>query len=286
MLPACFSIKGRDLLLVDESKKTSSFVKRHIVAAFAAPILISYLYFLPATPYFQALLIVVGMTALWEFYSMYKVPVKLAVPGVVIGGVLLYMFCYHPGSSLDTIFLSLFCLLMLRLFLVKTPSGSMAEMGPLIVGLFYIAGLLSFQWFLRIEELGREFIFLLYVSVWLSDSMALYIGTYMGKNKLYPAYSPNKTVEGAFGSLFGGMLGAVIIKVVFDVSEYSFPVFIIIGAIMGIAALVGDLVESMFKRDAGVKDSGTFIPGHGGIFDKIDGMLIAGPVLYLLVRYF
>ena len=270
---------------MEEHRTTSSFVKRHIVAVFALPVLISYLYFLPATPYFQALLILIGMAAMWEFYSMYKVPVKLAVPGVVIGGILLYSFCLRPGSSLDAMFISLFCLLILRLFLVKTPSGSMSETGPLVVGLFYIAGFLSFQWFLRTEELGREFIFLLYASVWLADSMALYVGTYMGKHKLYPSYSPNKTVEGAFGSLFGGMLGAVIIKVVFGISEYSFPVFIIIGAVMGTAALVGDLVESMFKRDAGVKDSGTFIPGHGGIFDKIDGMLIAGPVLYLLVRY-
>ncbi len=267
-------------------KTTSSFVKRHIVAVFALPVLISYIYFLPASPFFLAMIVLIGMAGMWEFYSMYKVSVKLAAPSVIIGGVLLYSLCLHPGSSLNAIFISFFCILLLRLFLVKTPSGSMSETGPLAVGLFYIAGFMSFQWFLRSEEIGRELVFLLYASVWLADSMALYVGTYLGKNKLYPAYSPNKTIEGAFGSLFGGMLGAVIIKVIFGIPEYSFPVFIVFGAIMGMAALVGDLIESMFKRDAGVKDSGTFIPGHGGIFDKIDGMLIAGPVLYLLVRYF
>jgi phosphatidate cytidylyltransferase len=131
-----------------------------------------------------------------------------------------------------------------------------------------------------------KYIFLLYSSVWTADSMAYYTGTYIGKNKLFPAVSPNKTIEGAFGSIIGGVLGAVIIKVVFNIPDLTLAGSAVIGAILGIATLIGDLIESMFKRDADVKDSGNMIPGHGGILDKIDGLLIAGPALYFILRYF
>jgi phosphatidate cytidylyltransferase len=260
--------------------------KRFITAAIVLPILFAYIYFLPPFPYFFALLLGVGMFAMREFYVMYKVPQKLYLPGVLIGGILFYIFCHHPEYFLDGIFFSLFLLLLLRLIVAGTPSGSMSEIGPLGVGFFYILGFLSFQWFLRSEILGMEYIFLLYSSVWLADSAAYYIGTYIGKNKLYPAVSPNKTCEGAFGSIIGGVFGAVIIKVIFNIPDFTIMGVIVIGAILGIATVIGDLIESMFKRDAGVKDSSNLIPGHGGVLDKLDGVFVAGPVLYFILRYF
>ena len=178
----------------------------------------------------------------------------------------------------------MFIMVLLRLFSAAAPSGSMQELGPLGTGFLYIAGLMSFQWFLRKTDLGLGYVFLLYISVWMSDSGAYYIGTYMGKRKLCPTISPNKTVEGAFGSILGGTLGAVISKFIFGI-PLSIAGIAVVGVIMGITAMTGDLIESMFKRDAGIKDSSTIIPGHGGILDKIDGMLVSGPVLYLIVRY-
>ena len=266
--------------------KSGFNIKRHVVAAAVLPFLVAYIYFLPPKPYFLALLVLVGMIAMKEFFDMYKVPAKLYIPGVIIGGVLLYLSCIQPENFLYGFLISLLFLLLLRLFFSETPSGCMSEIGPLGVGLFYVAGLLSFQWFLRETENGLEYIFLLYISVWFSDSAAYYTGTYLGKNRLFPAVSPNKTIEGAIGSLIGGILGSVISKYIFNISNLSVTGAVIIGVILGISAIIGDLIESMFKRDAGIKDSGTFIPGHGGILDKLDGMLVSGPVLYLIVRYF
>ncbi len=271
--------------MTQNKKNTSSVVKRHVMAALFLPVFIVYVYYLPPLPYFMALLIIAGMTALWEFYSMYKVPAKLSVPGVLLGGLLLYLSCSYPSFFLESIFFSLFILMLIRLFAEKSPSGCMMEIGPLAAGLFYVGIFLSFQWLLRIGPLGKEYIFMLYTCVWLADGGAFYIGTYMGKNKLYPAISPNKTWEGAYGSLLGGVLGAMIIRTIFNM-PVSLTAAAAIGAVIGVTALVGDLIESMFKRDAGVKDSGVFIPGHGGILDKLDGMLVACPVLYLIVRYF
>jgi phosphatidate cytidylyltransferase len=161
----------------------------------------------------------------------------------------------------------------------------MSEIGPLGMGFFYVAGFLSFQWLLAEEILGKKYILLLYTSVWLADSMAYYIGTSYGRNKLYPSVSPNKTIEGAFGSIIGGILGALIIKYAAGIPDFSIAGAVGVGAVIGVAAIIGDLIESMFKRDAGVKDSGGLIPGHGGILDKLDGSLVAGPVLYLILRF-
>ncbi len=270
---------------MEKKKESSPVIKRHVIAALFLPVLAAYLYYLPPLPYFLSLLLVVGVMALWEFYVMYRIPKRLYVPGLLLGGIVIYLACRYPSFFLETIFVCFFILLLVRLFSGMPPSGSMEALGPLGVGLLYIGGFLSFQWFLRTEMQGMEYIFLLYTSVWLADGGAFYIGTYMGKTKLYPAISPNKTWEGALGSLAGGILGAVAVKAVFSMPGLSYSGAAGIGAVMGVTALLGDLIESMFKRDAGVKDSSVFIPGHGGVLDKLDGMLVAGPVLYFIVRY-
>lgn len=269
-----------------QKKSKSGFnVKRHIVAAVVLPFFIAYIYLLPPLPYFLAFLLIIAMTAMWEFFVMYSVPARLYVPGVLIGGLLFYVCCRYPEYYFHVSLGGLFLLLLLRLFFAAAPSGCMSEIGPLSAGFMYIAGLLSFQWFLRETDLGLKYIFLLYISVWFSDSAAYYIGTSMGKNKLSPKISPNKTVEGAFGSVFGGVLGTLLAKFIFSIPGLSMGAAILIGATMGVTAMIGDLIESMFKRDAGVKDSSSFIPGHGGILDKLDGMLVSGPVLYFIVKY-
>lgn len=260
--------------------------KRLIVAVIFLPFWFAYIYFLPPFPYFLALLLVCAVLAMREFYLMYKVPQRLYLPCLFIGGILFYILCRFPAYFLYASVVSLFFIFLLRLLAVGGPKGSISDIGPLGIGFFYISVFLSFQWFLRTETFGMEYIFLLYSSVWTADSMAYYTGTYIGKNKLFPAVSPNKTIEGAFGSIIGGVLGAVVIKVVFNIPDLTLAGSAVIGAILGIATLTGDLIESMFKRDAGVKDSGNMIPGHGGILDKIDGLLIAGPALYFILRYF
>jgi len=271
---------------MQKDKKSGSSIKRHITGVLLLPVLIAYIYFLEPLPYFLVLLGAVAAAAMWEFYEMYRVPARLYIPGIMIGILLFYIFCRYPAYIKEGILISMLLLLMLRLFFATTPAGCMAEIAPVTMGFFYIVFLLSFQWLLRIGDYGLEYIFLLYIATWLSDSMAYYIGTYLGRNKLYPAVSPNKTIEGAFGSVIGGILGVVIIKNIFDMTALSVTSVIAIGTALGISALVGDLIESMFKRDAGVKDSSNLIPGHGGILDKIDGFLVTGPVLYFIVRYF
>lgn len=259
--------------------------KRIAVAAGILPGLVAYIYFLPAVPYFLMLLIIAGILAMREFFVMYGLPIHLYIPGIVAGAALIFIICQYPEFFFEGLSIAVCIILLLRLLLFASPSGSMSHLGPLGMGLLYVAGFTGFQWFVRTGQYGMQYILLLYASVWIADSMAYYVGKYLGRIKLYPAVSPKKTVEGAVGSVIGGGIGAILIRTVLHVPDLSFRRALTTGAVLGAAAICGDLIESMFKRDAGVKDSGTLLPGHGGMLDKMDGLLVSGPVLYFIMRY-
>jgi phosphatidate cytidylyltransferase len=250
--------------------------KRLIVAAVLLPALYFYIMYLPQV-YFFFLLISVSLVAMSEFYHMYRVTGIFRYAGLLSGiSILGVSYMYHD-HLMDIAAISVMILMVMRLLFKRDPVTSLADIAPLIVGLVYVPFLFSFQAELR--KIGPEWIIFLYASVWASDSMAYYIGKGIGKRKLYMEVSPNKTVAGAAGSLIGGITGAFILKALI-VPQITATTAFFIGATIGIISVIGDLIESMFKRDAGVKDSGVIIPGHGGILDKIDGSLFAGPVLY------
>lgn len=131
---------------------------------------------------------------------------------------------------------------------------------------------------------GREAVLLLMVSIVVSDSAQYYTGRALGRRPLAPSISPKKTVEGALGGLaFGTAAMAAGGHVVFPAA--SMPILVLVGASISALGIVGDLFESLLKRSAGVKDSGSLIPGHGGMLDRIDSWLFAAPVYYVFVRY-
>lgn len=266
-------------------RKTINF-KRLATAAVLIPLIVIYVLYLPAFPYFLGLLLIIAVLSMLEFFLMYNVPKRLYFPAVLSGGFLFYIICLEPHRITETFFAVISILLLLRLISTNSPSGSMKEIGPLSIGFLYITGFLSFQWSLRDDFMGKEHILFLYGSVWFADSAAYYVGTYFGRNKLCPAISPNKTTEGVYGSILGGTIGAMIVTSILNITDITILKAAVIGAILGMVTVLGDLIESMFKRDAGVKDSSSIIPGHGGLLDKLDGILLAGPVLYLILRAF
>lgn len=255
--------------------------KRVVVAAFALPLF--YLCITKSSPEtFLVLLTVISILGQVEFYSMYKAGRALSASGILTGALLLCSYSLSSSPlNLQAIILMIGFILIssVRLFLIKDPESSLKDISPVAAGLVYIPVLLAAQWFLRLR--GYEWILLLYGCVWASDSLAYYMGKGIGKKKLYKEVSPNKTVAGAFGSIIGGMLSAALLGSLL-LKNTGIPWLVLTGGVVGAVTIVGDLVESMFKRDAGVKDSGSLIPGHGGILDKLDGVLFAGPALYLI----
>ncbi|MDI6890013.1 MAG: phosphatidate cytidylyltransferase [Thermodesulfovibrionales bacterium] len=254
-------------------------LKRIAVAAVLLPALYLYIMYLPAI-YFLFFLIFMSVIAMSEFYSMYRLEGMLRYAGLFSGVSILSISYISKDLLLDIIIFSVIAIAGIRLLFKRNPMSSLSEISLPVFGLLYIPCLLTFQ--AQIREIGPEWIILLYATVWAADSVAYYLGTLMGKRKLYVEVSPNKTVAGAAGSLVGGIIAAMIMKATL-IPVLSVPSALLIGIIIGIISVLGDLVESMFKRDAGVKDSGTIIPGHGGILDKIDGVLFAGPILFWIL---
>lgn len=130
---------------------------------------------------------------------------------------------------------------------------------------------------------GLGFVVLMFTAILLTDVGCYYVGTKLGKHKLAPVISPNKTIEGSIGGMFFAILGAVVIGLFIDLSWYMSA---IAGVICTVFAQIGDLCESMLKRDAGVKDSGSSLPGHGGFLDRTDSFILTIPIMYYFCKCF
>jgi phosphatidate cytidylyltransferase len=165
-----------------------------------------------------------------------------------------------------------------------------------IFGLIWIAYPLTLVPLLWKQEDGPALLVFLMICVWSGDIAALYIGRAFGKHKLAPRISPGKTWEGSIASIVGSLIAASLLLWASDaltargnlILHITEPIWqtLVLAAILNVAAQLGDLLESAIKRGAGVKDSGTMLPGHGGILDRIDALLVAAPVLWfaLLIK--
>ncbi len=254
--------------------------KRLVVSLIFLPLLYLYIMYLPPV-FFFFLLLAVAALSLFEFCSMYRLEGISKYACLLFGSAILIVSFYGKTHLAEAFIIAATAIIVMRLLLKRDPTSSLSDIASPVVGLIYIPGLLSFQG--QIRHIGAEWILFLYATVWASDSLAYYVGKGIGKRKLYREVSPNKTVAGAGGSVIGGMLSALILRALV-VPQLGIVSAAFIGIAVGIISIIGDLVESMFKRDAGVKDSGTIIPGHGGILDKIDGSLFAGPFLYWILK--
>lgn len=178
---------------------------------------------------------------------------------------------------------SLFIPFIYYLFKLKNKSFS-NKVGRFLLAITYVA--LPFAFIASIPFLNNDYhpkvILSIFVMIWANDTFAYLVGSNFGKTKLYEKISPNKTVEGALGGLIAGLIAAYIISKYITV--LSLTNWIIISIIVFIFGSLGDLIESKFKREAGVKDSGNFIPGHGGFLDRLDSILFAAPFVYVYLQ--
>jgi len=270
---------------------------RVITSLCGIPILVCAIWFDKPLPWFTVLIAVWGVMAAYEFFrlvSASKVP-----PYIYFGIFLTLLFivfrdadllaAIEPGFNTNYIPPILFAALVQTLlwFLVypNRQTGRTFMSGVwTIVGVLYAGWLLSHLVALRGLDDGRNWVFFAMFVTFAYDTAAYFTGRSIGRHKLAPSISPGKTWEGTVG----GLAGAVLFSLLFTLSTpFVLPIkwgeAMLLGLLVSIFGQVGDLLESLFKRYVGVKDSGTLIRGHGGLLDRMDSIVFAGAVVYYYV---
>jgi len=169
--------------------------------------------------------------------------------------------------------------LMFNLLRVSKKGMDMTAAGGVILGILYIPLLMSHFILIRQAPAGVRWIFFILVLAFSGDIAAYYVGRAMGKKKLLPQVSPGKTVEGTIGLVAGSIAGCLVFRQLF-LPQLPVAHAVILGLVGSVVGQLGDLCESVLKRSAGVKDSGTLLPGHGGILDRLDCLMFIAPFVY------
>ena len=212
----------------------------------------------------------------------------MTVPGRIVTGVILpaagavlplLFYLRSPALTLFALTVLLLTIAIYTLFSFREIKAAATEAALLFFGLLYIPFLLGYLVLLRNHPLGWQWILLIMFIVMSGDSAAYFIGCRFGKRKLYPAVSPNKSIEGSLAGIAGSMAAVIAAKMLFF-AEITLPDALLAALLIGTISQIGDLFESLLKRSCGVKDSGGIFPGHGGILDRLDSILFAAPVAY------
>jgi len=265
-------------------------LKRWVTSLVALPVL-GFLIFRGGGPVFAVLIGTVSVITLWEYFRIALASGDrsggevLVWPALVIGPLIIWAAYLKAHDfflgliGLNLVFSGFVALLKLK----KYP-----QIGQLVskqvLGVVYVPFCLSFLVLIRESEAGIAWIVFLLVVVFAGDIAAFYMGSYLGRHKLAPAVSPGKTIEGALGGLAGNLLAGAVFKHFYFHGMSWLPAVCFFLSV-GVVGQVGDLFESMLKRSAAVKDSGTILPGHGGLLDRIDALLFAAPAAYLFKEY-
>ncbi len=236
------------------------------------------------TAYFTALVMAATAVGQYEFYRMAHArgfhPNRAL--GMVLGALVVAEFYHQPAPGPGTVLLitaATVLVLTARLLSPRPVDGAVEDIASTLLGIFYVALLFAFQVSIRAGMHGKQWLVFLYFVIWASDIGAYSIGIPFGKHRLYEKVSPKKSIEGLIGALTAAAGMALLSKVWF-MPPVGTGEAIALGLVLALVGTVGDLAESLFKRAAGVKDSGGIIPGHGGVLDRMDSMLFAAPVLY------
>jgi phosphatidate cytidylyltransferase len=268
---------------------------RVITGAVGVPLVILAIWFGDPWPWFTLLIAAAALAGTYEFYHMANFDRRepLLYLGLLCSLALVLSSHYRSHDVLSivitaTVLISLICLLC-------RPSREEAfrNWAWTIVGALYVGWMLSYWLSLRGLEDGLNWVYLAMLTTFANDTGAFFIGRARGKHKLAPAISASKTWEGAIGGLLSGIAAAVVIALVLNrlsqnlsqIPHFTFQYWqiILLGFLVGLFAQLGDLVESLLKRNMGVKESGNLLPGHGGILDRFDSLIFVGVVVYYYV---
>ena len=225
------------------------------------------------------------ITGLYEFFTMLENKgIKIyKYFGIAIGVIipLSMVFRFEPTKSWELLFIVLALLfLILMQFRRRQNSGVIVDISTTLFGILYVSWFFSFLIKIRYLPNGLGLLICVLLITKLGDIGAYFVGSRIGKTPLMPRISPKKTVEGAIGGLVFSIIGALISK---QFLHFGYAHIITIGITLGVLGQLGDLSESLIKRDCQVKDSGKILPGMGGALDEMDSLLFTAPVFYFYI---
>ena len=259
--------------------------RRLATAVLFIPLFYLLVRYLPAVAFF-AIVLTAALLALFEFYRLcFRETPRRVDTSIGLGATgLLLINVQWPGLAPEGLlwFLSLLAVFTFALLSDRGLRETVADSAFVLCGILYITVTFGHLLLLRALDGGVFLIFFLILVTWGGDTGAFVVGKALGRRKLAPLISPNKTVEGLFGGLLFGTAMALLARAWF-LPTFTIGDCLALGVVLAGLGAVGDLVESAFKRSAGVKDSGTLIPGHGGILDRVDSLLFAAPTFYYYV---
>ncbi len=232
----------------------------------------------------NAIVFLIAMMSLWEFYKLLATKHDIS-PWLIMASGAFILIGAALNMTLTAILCTISSILFVTLFLevvrrqVSGESFALQNMGATIAGIAYVVLPWSFMMIIRTRELGALFLITLFFCTWSCDVAAYFVGSNFGKNLLCSKVSPKKTWEGFFGGAAASFLCGGVLALIF-----SFPPLplLLMGLLCGIAGQLGDLGESVLKREAGVKDTGSIIPGHGGLLDRFDSILVNATLAFAI----
>jgi phosphatidate cytidylyltransferase len=304
---ASFDRMSDTVVLTQTPSKAKVFLRRLITSVILWTVVIAALFSsnaLISDGVFILAVVLLAATGLMEFYGLAEKRGLVCFKWCgLLGGILLTVGTFlnltgHLGTSgsparvndFETGFLILFVLgLCVRQFVSKSNTTGIAAIAATLFGLMYVPWLLNFtqkiNFFPNVE--GRFFLLYFILVTKFSDMGAYSVGSLIGRHKMIPRISPGKTWEGFGGAIVVSTAASLVFIHFFGdkMAGMNWLHAIVLGVLLSLTAVIGDLIESLFKREAGVKDSGKFFPGIGGILDLLDSLLFNAPIMYLYLRH-
>ncbi|MCK4271639.1 phosphatidate cytidylyltransferase [bacterium] len=272
--------------------KGSALLSRILVGAVGIPFLVFMV--LKGELFLLVLVDLIIVLGLWEFYRMLEVKGICPFRSLGIGGGLLlsWQLYFKTGVGNEVIITFILLVIMVAELARRRQRNSILHIAVTILGIFYVGWLSSH--FILLRELprlvgvdysaGGWYLLAIFIITWICDTGAYGLGRAFGRHPLLLRVSPKKTVEGAIGGLVSALLAGLLLGGVFLKDFLPLRHFVIIAIIVGTIGQIGDLVESLLKRDVQIKDTSRLLPGHGGVLDRFDSLLFIVPVTYWYLK--
>jgi len=245
--------------------------------------------------YYLALIDIMILIGLWEFYKMMEAKGLRPYKALgILSGLALSWYVFFQQGVYANFFLSVIFIGIMTLELARREKGlAVYHISVTIFGVFYVAWLGSHLILLRElphlkgldYSIGFSFVMVVFVLTWCYDTGAFFVGMQFGKHQIFPKVSPGKTAEGVLGGVIFSIIGSLVVRL--TLAPYLSVIHAVgLALISSVVGQLGDLVESMIKRDVKIKDASATIPGHGGVLDRFDSVLFTSPLIYYFFKYF